>query len=86
VAAVAQAAAARAAYALGNDRLGRWVFPPAVGLRLPVYAAASQAALRLADPRRLMVRACPSDRCGWLFLDHTGLRKWCSTATCGQLC
>jgi predicted RNA-binding Zn ribbon-like protein len=81
-----QTASAQATYVLGDDRLGRWVFPSSTGLRLPVYAAASQAALLLADPRRFTVRVCPSDRCGWLFLDHTGMRKWCSTATCGQAC
>src|SRR5262245_57046203 len=86
VAAVAQTAAAKAEYTLGDDQLGHWVFPTSTGLRLPVYAAASQAALLLADPRRFTVRACLSDRCGWLFLDDTGRRKWCSTGTCGQAC
>lgn len=86
VAAVAEVAAGQASFVLGDDGLGRWLFRSTTELRLPVYAAASQAAALLSDARRSTIRACPSDRCGWLFLDHTGLRKWCSVATCGRLC
>ncbi|MFF0433337.1 CGNR zinc finger domain-containing protein [Streptomyces sp. NPDC004327] len=32
---------------------------------------------------RLTLRACPSPDCGWLFLDESGRRRWCSLATCG---
>jgi hypothetical protein len=30
------------------------------------------------------VRACPGTRCGWLFLDPRGRRRWCTMATCGN--
>ncbi|MFG2909801.1 BTAD domain-containing putative transcriptional regulator [Kitasatospora sp. NPDC048286] len=53
------------------------------GLRLPLYAAARSAAELLADPRRFTIRRCPSTGCGWLFLDASGRRRWCSLATCG---
>ncbi|WP_405621058.1 ABATE domain-containing protein [Streptomyces sp. NBC_01511] len=83
VAEVAEAAAKSSVFTLGADGLGRWRIPPSVGLRLPLHAAARSAADLLADPRRLVVRACPNEECGWLFLDAAGRRRWCSLATCG---
>jgi predicted RNA-binding Zn ribbon-like protein len=39
----------------------------------------------LADPERLArVRQCPGRNCGWVFLDVSGRRHWCSMATCGS--
>ncbi len=39
----------------------------------------------LADPDRLSrVRRCPGRGCGWLFLDTSGRRRWCSMTTCGS--
>jgi DNA-binding SARP family transcriptional activator/predicted RNA-binding Zn ribbon-like protein len=66
-----------------DDGLARWKLSPAAGLRLPMLAAAKAAADLLGDPRRHTIRVCPSTECGWLFLDHTGQRRWCSMATCG---
>ena len=85
VARCAEAAAKVSTYICDADGLGRWVLPRGAGLRLPVYAAARSAAELLGDPRRFTVRACPSPRCGWLFIDHGGRRRWCSVATCGGL-
>lgn len=49
------------------------------------HAAADDAARLLADPEGLdRVRRCPGPRCGWLFLDRSGRRKWCSMDTCGS--
>lgn len=84
VAGYAEAAAKLSVFTRDPDGLGRWTLPPDAGLRLPLHAAARAAADLLADPRRYTVRACPSSECGWLFLDHTGMRKWCSMATCGK--
>jgi SARP family transcriptional regulator, regulator of embCAB operon len=83
VAKYADDAAKYAVFARGSDGLGRWTIPMAAGLRLPVYAVAKAAADLLSDPRRFTVRACRGQRCGWLFLDVNGLRRWCSTSTCG---
>lgn len=30
------------------------------------------------------VRACPGPRCGWLFTDSSGRRRWCSMQWCGN--
>ncbi|CAG6392672.1 CGNR zinc finger domain-containing protein [Streptomyces cocklensis] len=84
VAAVVQDAAGSAVFTLGDDGLGRWRLSPAAGLRLPVLATARGAAELLADPRRFTIRSCASDDCGWVFLDHSGRRRWCSLATCGS--
>ncbi|MFD0276460.1 BTAD domain-containing putative transcriptional regulator [Kitasatospora sp. NPDC127111] len=83
VAAVVQEAARCAVLVRREDGLAHWRLPPAAGLRLPLYAAARAAAELLADPRRLTLRRCPSADCGWLFLDASGRRRWCSLATCG---
>jgi predicted RNA-binding Zn ribbon-like protein len=34
------------------------------------------------DLRR--VKRCPGRGCGWLFLDTSGRRRWCSMRTCGS--
>jgi DNA-binding SARP family transcriptional activator/predicted RNA-binding Zn ribbon-like protein len=76
------AAARVSVYERGTDGLGRWRLSREAGLRTPLYAAARSAGELLADPRRWSVCACPSPRCGWLFIDHSGQRRWCSQATC----
>ncbi|GLI00470.1 BTAD domain-containing putative transcriptional regulator [Phytohabitans aurantiacus] len=83
VARCVEAAARMSVYERGPDGLGRWRLSREAGLRAPLYAAARSAGDLLADPRRWSVCACPSPRCGWLFIDHSGQRRWCSLATCG---
>jgi predicted RNA-binding Zn ribbon-like protein len=49
------------------------------------YAAAVDAVALLGDPERLArVHRCPGRDCGWLFLDTSGRRRWCSMDTCGS--
>jgi predicted RNA-binding Zn ribbon-like protein len=49
------------------------------------FAVAVDAIALLGDPARLSrVRACPGRNCGWLFLDTSGRRRWCSMETCGS--
>jgi predicted RNA-binding Zn ribbon-like protein len=49
------------------------------------FAVAADAVALLADPDRLArVRRCPGRGCGWLFLDASGRRRWCSMQTCGS--
>lgn len=83
VAAVVQEAGRSAVFTRSGDGLAHWRLPPTAGLRLPLYAAARAAGELLADPRRFTIRRCPSSGCGWLFLDASGRRRWCSLATCG---
>jgi DNA-binding SARP family transcriptional activator/predicted RNA-binding Zn ribbon-like protein len=79
----ANAAVRVAAFVGDGGGLGRWRVSRQAGLRLPVHAAALTAAELLADPRRHTVRACANPDCGWLFLDESGRRRWCTLATCG---
>ncbi|MFF5969061.1 BTAD domain-containing putative transcriptional regulator [Streptomyces collinus] len=83
VAAVVEEAAGLSVFTRGEDGLGRWQPSPSAGLRLPLHAVARTAGELLADPRRLTVRTCPAPDCGWLFLDESGRRRWCSLRTCG---
>jgi predicted RNA-binding Zn ribbon-like protein len=49
------------------------------------FAVAADAMALLADPARLArLHRCPGRDCGWVFLDTSGRRRWCSMATCGS--
>lgn len=49
------------------------------------YAAATDAIALLQDLSRLRrVSRCPGRGCGWLFLNTSGRRRWCSMSTCGS--
>jgi DNA-binding SARP family transcriptional activator/predicted RNA-binding Zn ribbon-like protein len=82
VAEFAEAAAGQSRFGRDGEGLGRWRVADSAGLRLPLYAAARTAAELLADPRCRSVRRCPSVDCGWLYLDLSGLRQWCTMALC----
>ena len=83
VARFAEAASKVSVFARDEDTgLGRWTLSPTAGLRIPVHAAALSAAALLMDPRRANVCACRYEKCGWLFLDPSGRRRYCSVATC----
>jgi len=78
----AQAAAA----ARLTRRDGAWALDWQAGdPRRVRFAVAVDAIALLGDPQRLRrVRACPGRNCGWLFLDTSGRRRWCSMDTCGS--
>jgi SARP family transcriptional regulator, regulator of embCAB operon len=82
VARYAEQAAQESRFRRDGDGLGRWQVSDSAGLRLPLHAAARTAADLLSDPRRFTVRRCPSVDCGWLYLDQSGLRQWCTMALC----
>jgi predicted RNA-binding Zn ribbon-like protein len=49
------------------------------------YAVATDAIALLQDPSGLKrVSRCPGRGCGWLFLNTSGRRRWCSMSTCGS--
>ncbi|ROO52657.1 DNA-binding SARP family transcriptional activator [Micromonospora sp. Llam0] len=84
VARYVEAAARDAVFRRGADGLGGWHPSRRAGLRAPLHAVARSAGELLADPRRSTVCACPGPDCGWLFLDRSGRRRFCSLATCGH--
>jgi predicted RNA-binding Zn ribbon-like protein len=58
---------------------------PAGDARRVRFAVAVDAVALLADPERLgRLRRCPGRDCGWLFLDTSGRRRWCSMGACGS--
>jgi len=58
---------------------------PAPDPRRIRYAVATDAIALLGDPGRLKrVSRCPGRGCGWLFLNTSGRRRWCSMSTCGS--
>jgi predicted RNA-binding Zn ribbon-like protein len=75
-----------AAVARLTRRDGAWALDwPAGDPRRVRFAVAVDAIALLGDPRLLRrVRACPGRNCGWLFLDTSGRRRWCSMDTCGS--
>ncbi len=49
------------------------------------YTVAADAIALLQDLNRLKrVSRCPGRGCGWLFLNTSGRRRWCSMSTCGS--
>jgi predicted RNA-binding Zn ribbon-like protein len=73
---------------LGVDRDGvkwQWRFDP--GNPQSIFGPVVEAAAELLTSDRLdRVKECPSDTCGWLFLDtsRNHSRHWCSMQTCGN--
>jgi predicted RNA-binding Zn ribbon-like protein len=49
------------------------------------FAVAADAVALLGDPARIArLHRCPGRACGWVFLDMSGRRRWCSMQTCGS--
>lgn len=58
---------------------------PALDPRKVRFAVATDAIALLRDHSRLArVSRCPGRSCGWLFLNTSGRRRWCSMSTCGS--
>jgi predicted RNA-binding Zn ribbon-like protein len=68
------------------ERGGAWTLDwPARDPRRVRFAVSIDAMTLLGDAERLArVRLCPGRNCGWLFLDASGRRRWCSMTTCGS--
>ncbi|HET7092823.1 MAG TPA: ABATE domain-containing protein [Thermomicrobiales bacterium] len=78
-------AASRLAPADGGYRLTRPADEDAAhpALDAPLAAVTRSALDLLTTPDLANVHACASESCGWLFLDRSGRRRWCSMASCG---
>ncbi|HEY1332232.1 MAG TPA: CGNR zinc finger domain-containing protein [Actinomycetota bacterium] len=61
-----------------------WRVSERAGLRVPLLAAATIAAAFLTSGDAQHVHACPGRGCGWLFLDRSGRRRWCTMTMCGN--
>jgi predicted RNA-binding Zn ribbon-like protein len=65
---------------------GGWLFEwPDDNPRRIRFAVAVNAIDLLRTPADLeRLRVCPGNNCGWLFLDTSGRRRWCSMEVCGS--
>jgi len=78
------AAAAAAGTLTQSDGAWRLAWP-AVDPRTVRFAVAADAVRLLDDPGRLgRVTVCPGRLCGWLFINASGRRRWCSMSACGS--
>lgn len=78
-----QEIAGRVRLARAGDRTV-WLVEPEVGLAAPVVAVLWRTAELLTSADAHRVRSCPGRACGWLFIDRSGRRRWCTMATCGN--
>ena len=76
--------AARALSDATPQRSEGWRLTPEATLRAPVDAFALSALPLLQDGRSVGVHRCAGEGCGWLFLDPTHRRRWCTMAICGN--
>ncbi len=67
-----------------HDGRYRWTLPASAGLRVPLHAVARSASELLTSGDAASVGKCPGESCGWLFLDRSGRRRWCTMSTCGN--
>jgi predicted RNA-binding Zn ribbon-like protein len=69
---------------VAGDAAWDWEWPPDDGRRVR-FATSVDAIRLLADPARLArVTRCPGRHCGWLFVNASGRRRWCSMSSCGS--
>lgn len=80
----ARAAAAHAELHHGRPLGHRWSVSAEAGLARPVLEVAREAGALLATTELGDVRQCPGSGCGWLFVDRTGRRRWCTMEVCGN--
>jgi predicted RNA-binding Zn ribbon-like protein len=84
VAAEARAAASHAVLNVAAPAGRRWSVAAAAGLDRPVLELAREAGDLLATTDLPHVRTCAGSDCGWLFLDRSGRRRWCTMEVCGN--
>jgi predicted RNA-binding Zn ribbon-like protein len=77
-------ATAAGTWAAGDDGAWQLVWPAGDPAAVR-FAAAIDALLLLSDAQRLArVTRCPGRDCGWLFINASGRRRWCSMSACGS--
>jgi predicted RNA-binding Zn ribbon-like protein len=84
VAAEARAAASHAVLTTDAPPGRRWSISETAGLARPVLEIAREAGDLLATTELAQVKACRGSDCGWLFLDPSGRRCWCTMEVCGN--
>ena len=54
------------------------------GLRLPLHRFALALHSLIEKYPGQAIRPCADERCGWVFLDPSGRRRWCEMSVCGN--
>jgi predicted RNA-binding Zn ribbon-like protein len=67
-----------------RDLTGTLRLDGGTGLRMPLHRFVLSLSALLEQHPRSAIRTCADPRCGWLFLDPTGRRRWCEMAVCGN--
>jgi predicted RNA-binding Zn ribbon-like protein len=67
-----------------RDLTGALRLDGGTGLRMPLHRFVLSLSALLEQHPRSAIRTCADPRCGWLFLDPTGRRRWCEMAVCGN--
>ena len=67
-----------------RDNAGTLRLDGGTGPRMPLHRFALSLNALLEQQPRSAIRACADERCGWLFLDPSGRRRWCEMAVCGN--
>jgi predicted RNA-binding Zn ribbon-like protein len=67
-----------------RDSAGALRLDGGTGLRMPLHRFVLSLSVLLEQHPRSAIRTCADPRCGWLFLDPTGRRRWCEMAVCGN--
>ncbi len=62
----------------------RWRVTSRRTVEVPLLRVAWVAGELLTSGRLGDVSECPGDECGWLFLNPSGRRRWCSMDSCGN--
>ena len=80
----ARVAASHTTLDRGRPAGRRWSVSSDIGLAQPVLELAREAGALLATIELGHVRQCPGRGCGWLFVDPSGRRRWCTMEVCGN--
>lgn len=76
----------RAVAHVGGKFHRAWVMDEGDELERPLWPVAASAEELLTGGELTLVRECGSEKCSWLFLDHSRnkSRRWCDMKTCGN--
>jgi len=67
-----------------RDNAGTLRLDGGTGPRMPLHRFALSLNALFEQHSRSAIRACADERCGWVFLDPSGRRRWCEMAVCGN--
>jgi predicted RNA-binding Zn ribbon-like protein len=67
-----------------RDAAGSLRLDGGAGVRVPLHRFALSLHSLLDGQPRNAIRPCADERCGWVFFDPSGRRRWCEMSVCGN--